>query len=141
MIILPLGAATFDWYRWRGPDLNGVWVAESTPERPALTQLGLTLLEDRYKTNLKDFPYSFCLPPAPVPTSTLGGLWVVMHNRTHLATLFEAPPNYRLVFLDGRPHPSDVEPTWMGHSIGTWEGDTNKQRILSTGAWPICVRA
>jgi len=106
------------------PDLNGVWVAEGTPERPALTQLGITVLEDRYKNNLKDFPYSFCLPAAPVPTDGLGGLWVVMHNRTHLATLFEPLPNYRLVFLDGRPHPSDVEPTWMGHSIGRWEGDT-----------------
>ena len=106
------------------PDLNGVWIAEGTPERPALTQLGLTLLDDRYKTNLKDLPYSFCLPAAPAPGDGMGGLWVVMHNRTHLATLFEVPPNYRLVFLDGRPHPPDVEPTWMGHSIGMWEGDT-----------------
>ena len=47
-----------------------------------------------------------------------------MQNRTQLVTLFEFPPNYRLVFLDGRPHPPDIEPTWMGHSIGTWEGDT-----------------
>jgi hypothetical protein len=106
------------------PDLNGVWIAEGTPERPALTRLGLTLLEDRYRTNLKDFPYSVCLPQAPVPGDAMGGLWVVIHNRTHLVTLFELPPNYRLVFLDGRPHPPDVEPTWMGHSIGMWEGGT-----------------
>ena len=26
--------------------------------------------------------------------------------------------------LDGRSHPSDLEPTWMGHSIGRWDGDT-----------------
>jgi hypothetical protein len=103
------------------PDLSGVWIAQDTPERPALTHLALGLLENRYKTNMKDFPYSVCLPPAPVPGS---GLWVVMHNRTQLVTLFELPPNYRLVFLDGRPHPPDVEPTWMGHSIGMWEGDT-----------------
>lgn len=103
------------------PDFNGVWLAEVTPERPALTHLGITLLEDRYKTNMKDFPYSVCLPPQPVPGN---GLWVVMHNRTQLVTLFEFPPNYRLVFLDGRPHSPDLEPTWMGHSIGMWEGDT-----------------
>ena len=106
------------------PDLSGVWIAQATPDRPALTHLGLTLLEDRYKTNLKDFPYSICLPPAPVPGDAGGGLWMVMHNRTQLVTLFEFPPNYRMVFLDGRLHPPDVEPTWMGHSIGTWEGDT-----------------
>jgi hypothetical protein len=106
------------------PDLNGVWIAEGAPERPVLTRLGLTLLEDRYKTNAKDFPYSVCLPQAPVPGDAMGGLWVVMQNRMHLVTLFELPPNYRLVFLDGRPHPPDLEPTWMGHSIGMWEGDT-----------------
>jgi hypothetical protein len=105
------------------PDLNGVWIALGTPERPALTHLGLTLLEDRYKTNLKDHPYSACLPFGPVPPGDFGP-WVVMHNRTQLVTLFEFPPNYRLVFLDGRPHPPDIEPTWMGHSIGMWEGDT-----------------
>jgi hypothetical protein len=103
------------------PDLSGVWIAHGAPERPALTHLGLTLLEDRYKNNMKDYPYSVCLPPGPVPGD---GLWVVMHNRTQVVTLFEYPPNYRLVFLDGRSHPPDIEPTWMGHSIGKWEGDT-----------------
>jgi hypothetical protein len=103
------------------PDLSGVWIAQGTPERPAMTRLGLTLLEDRYKTNWKDYPYSRCLPLGPVPYD---GPWVVMQNRTHLATLFEYPPNYRLVLLDGRPHPPDIDPTWMGHSIGMWEGDT-----------------
>ena len=105
------------------PDLNGVWVPVGTPERPALTHLGLTLLEARYKTNIKDFPYSVCLPFGPVPPGDIGP-WVVMQNRTQLVTLFEFPPNYRLVFLDGRSHPPDIEPTWMGHSIGMWEGDT-----------------
>jgi hypothetical protein len=103
------------------PDLSGVWIVQGTPERPAMTPAALTVLENRYKTNGKDFPYSICLPPAPVPGD---GLWVVMHNRTQLVTLFEQPPNYRLASLDGRPHPPDLEPTWMGHSIGTWDGDT-----------------
>ena len=26
--------------------------------------------------------------------------------------------------MDGREHPDDLEPTWYGHSIGHWEGDT-----------------
>jgi hypothetical protein len=30
----------------------------------------------------------------------------------------------RQIYLDGRPHPKDVNPTWTGHSIGDWEGDT-----------------
>jgi hypothetical protein len=34
------------------------------------------------------------------------------------------PHSYREIFLDGRPHPADPEPTNYGHSIGWWEGDT-----------------
>ena len=60
------------------PDLSGVWGVQGTPERPAMTPLGLTGLEDRYKTNWKDYPYSFCLPPAPIPGDAGGGLWVVI---------------------------------------------------------------
>jgi|SoiMethySBSTD1v2_1073268.scaffolds.fasta_scaffold09803_6 hypothetical protein len=29
----------------------------------------------------------------------------------------------RRIYIDGRPHPPDLEPSWMGHSIGRWEGD------------------
>ena len=29
----------------------------------------------------------------------------------------------RRIFTDGRNHPADLEPSWMGHSIGHWEGD------------------
>jgi hypothetical protein len=29
----------------------------------------------------------------------------------------------RRIFTDGRSHPSDLEPSWMGHSIGHWEGE------------------
>jgi hypothetical protein len=30
----------------------------------------------------------------------------------------------RLIYLDGRPHPADLETSYMGHSIGHWEGNT-----------------
>ena len=41
-----------------------------------------------------------------------------------LVILFEDVPGFRQIFLDGRKHPEDPDPTWMGHSIGHWEGDT-----------------
>jgi hypothetical protein len=34
------------------------------------------------------------------------------------------PHSFRTVFMDGRPHPKDLEPSYYGHSIGRWEGDT-----------------
>jgi hypothetical protein len=34
------------------------------------------------------------------------------------------PHTYRIVHMDGRPHPKDLIPSYYGHSIGRWEGDT-----------------
>jgi hypothetical protein len=31
---------------------------------------------------------------------------------------------HRVVYMDGRKHPADLLPSWWGHSIGRWEGDT-----------------
>ena len=30
----------------------------------------------------------------------------------------------RTIWMDGRPHPTDYDTSYMGHSIGHWEGDT-----------------
>ena len=34
------------------------------------------------------------------------------------------PHTFRTIFMDGRSHPKDLQPTYYGHSIGWWEGDT-----------------
>jgi hypothetical protein len=34
------------------------------------------------------------------------------------------PHSYRIIYMDGRQHPADLQPTYLGHSIGRWEGDT-----------------
>ncbi len=34
------------------------------------------------------------------------------------------PNSYRIIYLDGRSFPEDIEPTNYGYSIGRWEGDT-----------------
>jgi len=31
---------------------------------------------------------------------------------------------YRQIFIDGRPFPQDMNPTWTGYSVGHWDGDT-----------------
>lgn len=35
-----------------------------------------------------------------------------------------APHSWRVVYMDGREHPKDLKPSWYGHSVGHWEGDT-----------------
>jgi hypothetical protein len=36
------------------------------------------------------------------------------------------PHSWRVIYTDGRPHPTgdDLRPTYFGHSVGKWEGDT-----------------
>jgi hypothetical protein len=34
------------------------------------------------------------------------------------------PHTFRTIYLDGRSHPKKLEPSYYGHSIGWWEGDT-----------------
>lgn len=34
------------------------------------------------------------------------------------------PHSWRVIHMDGRPHPKNLQPSWFGHSIGRWDGDT-----------------
>jgi len=34
------------------------------------------------------------------------------------------PHSWRVIYMDGRSHPANLRPTFLGHSIGHWEGDT-----------------
>ena len=34
------------------------------------------------------------------------------------------PHTFRTIYMDGRPHPTDLSPSFYGHSIGRWEKDT-----------------
>jgi len=34
------------------------------------------------------------------------------------------PHTYRIIYMDGRPHPKDLAPSYYGHNVGHWEGET-----------------
>jgi hypothetical protein len=69
-------------------------------------------------------PAHDCRPPG-VPRAGIGAIHVVQTPQV-TAILYESAPysTFRLIYTDGRPHPKDLETTFMGHSIGHWEGDT-----------------
>jgi hypothetical protein len=58
--------------------------------------------------------------------------------------LFEAYNHYRQVMTDGRPLPKDPQPSWLGYSVGRWDGDAfvvdtigfNDQTWLDDGGHP-----
>jgi len=106
------------------PDLSGVWNAnvDPNPEPAALLPWAAAELDRRFANRLQDMPGSVCLPDDPAPTQPL--LYRIVQTRSMIVQLFEQEPHYRQVFMDGRGHPKDLDPTWMGHSIGRWERDT-----------------
>jgi hypothetical protein len=117
------------------PDLSGVWqgggpirdlaVGLAPGETIPLLPAAKKLMDARLS---QDDPEAHCLPTgvprvAPYP-------WRIVQSpaykkATHLFFLFEGNiHSYRQIFMDGRKHPEDPDPSWYGHSIGRWEGDT-----------------
>ena len=48
----------------------------------------------------------------------------ILQTPKAILIIYEHDHIVRQVFMDGRVHPADVTPTYMGHSIGSWDGDT-----------------
>ncbi len=79
--------------------------------------------EQRRATASKDDPEGHCLPagvprisPFPQKFVQTPSLFIILdEGNVH---------SYRQIFLDGRGHPPELDQLWMGHSIGTWDGDT-----------------
>jgi hypothetical protein len=48
------------------------------------------------------------------------------------------PHTFRVIYMDGRSHPKDIDPSYYGHSIGWWEGDTLVVDTVgyNEGFWP-----
>jgi Carboxypeptidase regulatory-like domain len=108
------------------PDLTGVWYAERTidPGKPEPLPWAQKLLDERAANNGKDAPGARCLPRGITNAGALFPFKLVQ-TPALLVMLFEDDiPSHRQIFLDGRGHPADPNPLWMGHSIGHWEGDT-----------------
>ena len=109
------------------PDFAGLWLinADPYPEAPAPLPWAAAIAKQRTDTGAPS-PSQRCLP-SNVPTPTGAGspfVVKVLHEPKLVVLLLEGPPGFRQIFLDGRGHPADPNPTWLGHSIGKWEGDT-----------------
>ena len=118
------------------PDLSGIWEPDGTkfirnlaadlkPEDVSMHPWADALYKERLTGALsKQEPDANCLPQgvpkinaAPVP-------WRIVQTPGMVVILYEAFGQWRQVFTDGRPLPTDPNPTWLGYSIGKWEGDT-----------------
>jgi hypothetical protein len=116
------------------PDLSGTWRAASDTYRRNLAADGIqvpfqpwaaALFKQRQASQGKGNPSQRCLPQG-VPAMMLvrGYPWKIVQTPTAILILFDESLHYRQIFTDGRGFPDDTPPTWLGYSIGKWEGET-----------------
>jgi hypothetical protein len=114
------------------PDLSGTWdadrsylvnIAKDLKEVP-MRPVALELFNQRKDGGrAKEEPDANCLPQgvpkidaAPVP-------WKIVQGPREVMILYEAFTLFREIFTDGRELPKDPNPTWLGYSVGHWDGD------------------
>jgi len=106
------------------PDFSGVYHPLRTIDdgKPEPLPWADELTKKRAAENFKDLPSSFCLPSGILGAGTLLP-FRIMQNPTLLAALYEDDLP-RQIYLDGRKHPEESLSPFVGHSVGTWDGDT-----------------
>jgi hypothetical protein len=109
------------------PDLTGIWDAGQIVGRPKPEDLQpwvLDLARKHQQELHRQRPYYQCLPSGP-EAERYGGESSkrILHTPTMIAILND-DLTYRVIHIDGRQLEADPAPSWMGYSVGRWEGDT-----------------
>jgi hypothetical protein len=118
------------------PDLSGIWAGPMNS--PYLRNIAADLkpsdirpwaqaLYQQHVFNLgADSPRAHCLPDPP-PYYHLAGISRIVQTPALTVIINEGVSNSgitRTIHTDGRGLPEDPNPTWLGYSVGRWEGDT-----------------
>ena len=125
------------------PDFTGVWAGPGFSHRGEgdTDSPSVTIYSPAKMSPFKPGGESFMLRPAsgneavddPTASCLPNGLtrqilspyaqqWIQIPNQ--IVVLYEYMHFYRVIPTDGRPHGKDLEPTFMGDTVGKWEGDT-----------------
>jgi hypothetical protein len=131
------------------PDLSGIWQVEAEPRGPGLFGLGESPNSKYFRDILSDFkageepltpagreisrqhsqpgvvgPNLLCLPDGVPHADLLPEPFKIIQTPGETLMLYEVETIFRQIFTDGRKHPAEPSPTWLGYSVGRWEGDT-----------------
>src|SRR5213594_4664246 len=113
------------------PDLSGIWQRSSLKyERNIAADLkpgeiqpwAEALVKQRAENLQKDHMSVQCLPWGPSYSNSARKVKVV--QTPALILMLDEDLTYRQIFTDGRALEADPNPSWMGYSVGRWEGDT-----------------
>src|SRR4030095_13721041 len=114
-------------------DLSGMWgwqpgryfpriAADLKPEEisPAAHELSARRMDELGKDDPSNLQ---CLPQGPRMNQSVPIAAKIVQTPTLIVILSE-DFTFRQIFLDGRSLPKDPHPSFMGYSVGRWEGDT-----------------
>lgn len=105
------------------PDLGGVWTGPSVviaPPDDVIRPSARALIQQREENFFKERPFFRCLPNGPEPFTPFK---TIIQASRAIVILYENL-NYRVIHMDGRELERDPERTWMGYSVGRWDGET-----------------
>jgi hypothetical protein len=121
------------------PDLSGIWngdtptlqnlkylsnlAADFKPGEFPIQPWAESLAKQRIPGG-SEWPPSRCLPPGVPVLNTGNRSFKIIQEPDLLVILYEVFGQFRQVFLDGRILAKDPNPTWLGYSVGRWDGDT-----------------
>ena len=98
----------------------GAQLKDGLPFRPWARDLRAARKSD----NSKDSPDAKCLPMGPFMDHSNRSPRKIVQVPGLLVILYEKSFAYRQIFTDGRPLPTDPQPSFYGYSSGKWDGDT-----------------
>ena len=118
------------------PDLSGLWnkispkysrnaAADLKPEE--IQPWARDLVAQRREDLGKDYMNVRCLPLGPgytVAADSTGAEMMKIVQTPGLILILNPDLTYRQIFLDGRTLETTPNPSWMGYSVGRWDGDT-----------------
>jgi hypothetical protein len=118
------------------PDLSGVWTKISpTYNRNIAADLkpgeiqpwAQALVQQREESLGKDYMNVLCVPLGPgysTGADSTGAEMVKIIQTPGLILMLNPDLTYRQIYMDGRPLETSPNPSWMGYSVGHWDGDT-----------------
>ncbi len=123
---VPQGAKTSDSGETR--NLSGVWFTQGKVRANFSFEGGAPFLpwgEERVKAGpQKDTLVVLCIPPGVPRVWTEPYPFEIITLPQRVLIIYEYQHLIRQIYTDGRDHPKDLTPTYMGNSVGKWEGNT-----------------
>jgi len=107
------------------PDLTGLWTGFGGATDLKLDDAqpwARALVQQRTDNFGRDNPRYSCLPEGPTAADGAEAFRRILQTPAIVAILYN-DLTYRQIFMDGRKLETDPSPSWMGYSVGRWDGD------------------